>query len=160
MEELGNEKLLQVCPEFGESIGKAFNSNNVISFTTELGEHLQEMDLYKASLLTNFIGFVCEKEGDTSAGEKLIHFFALACEKVYELFQNLEQSENQDEDGEYDEEKELEISQIYQKNPDQARACCGFNILCISAMAFLTRDAGLRKLLADLELGEQLRYLT
>lgn len=52
LEELGNEELLQVCPEFGESIGKAFNSNNVISFTTELGEHLQEMDLYKASLLT------------------------------------------------------------------------------------------------------------
>lgn len=61
LEELGNEELLQICPEFGKSIGKAFNSNNVISFTVELGEHLQEMDLYKASLLTNFLGFVCEK---------------------------------------------------------------------------------------------------
>ena len=81
LEELGNEELLHVCPEFGESIGKAFNSNNVISFTAELSEHLHEMDLYKASLLTNFIGFVCEEKGDTSAGEGLIHFFALACEK-------------------------------------------------------------------------------
>ena len=160
LEDLGNEELLHSCPEFGQSIGKAFNSNNVISFTIELSGHLQEMDLYKASLLTNFIGFVCEEKGDTSAGEGLLRFFALACEKVYELFQNLEQSENQDEDGEYDEEEELEISQIYQKDSDQARAYCGFNVLCVSAMAFLTRDAGLRKMLADLELEEQLRYLT
>ena len=69
LKEFGNEELLHICPEFGESIGKAFNSNNVISFTTELSEHLQEMDLYKASLLTNFIGFVCEEKGDTSAGD-------------------------------------------------------------------------------------------
>lgn len=147
-EELGNENLLHGCPDFGQAVGKAINSGQLIPFTAELSGHLEEMDLYKASLLSNFIGFACEKEEDTSAGRGIIRLFAAACTQVYDLFCSTE--------GELP----PELPQLYEENSRWAEAYGGFNVLCISAMAFLSRDPGLRQYLAEFDLGEKIEYLT
>lgn len=148
-EDLGNEKLLHELPEFGESVGKAINSGTLLTFTTELSGLLEKMDLYKASLLSNLIGFACEKEQDTSAGRGVIALFARSCKKVYELFASLE------------EEEELPGQQeIFEQNPDQARAYVGFNTLCISTMAFLTRDVSLRRYLIEFNIENEITYLS
>ena len=141
--DLGNEKLLHELPEFGMEVGAAINGDRLIDFTKELSAQLEKMDLYKASLLSNFIGFACEKEEDTSAGEGMIKLFARSCEKVYQMFQDLDE----------DEDEESEILE------DGARAYYGFNILCISTMAFLTRDADLRAQLQKTDIWDQVEYL-
>lgn len=152
LEELGDEALLHSCPSFGEAVGEAINSGNLIPFTTELSGRLGEMDLYKACLLSNFIGFACEKEEDTSAGRGIIELFSKVCTQVYEMFQSAEAR------GEC--ELPPEVPELYKENASQARAYCGFNILCVSTMAFLTRDAALRQLLAEMGLEEELAYLS
>lgn len=150
--DLGNEKILLDFPAFGEAVGKSINSGNLIKFTVELSDKLDKMDLYKASLLSNFIGFGCEKEEDTSAGKGIIELFVKACTNLYNMFKSIETED------EYEELPGFE--EIYNKNKDWARAYFGFNILCVTAMAFLTRDTGLRKLLADKDIGEEITYLT
>ena len=149
--DLGNENILHEFPAFGRNIGEAINSGNIINFSKELSSSLDEMDLYKASLISNFIGFACEKEEDTSAGQGVIELLAKSCINLYNMFNSLE------EDGEYEEMPDFQ--EIYNKNPDWARAYYGFNILCVSAMAFLTRDTGLRKLLEDKGIEEEITYL-
>ncbi len=150
-EDLGNEKLLHELPEFGESVGNAINTGTLLAFTIELSGLLEKMDLYKASLLSTLIGFACEKEQDTSAGRGIIALFARSCKKVYELFARPE-----------DEEEELPDSrqEMFEQNPDQARAYEGFNILCVSTMAFLTRDAALRSYLAEFAIENEITYLS
>lgn len=152
-EDLGNENLLHEFPEFGESVGGAINSGKMIDFTVELSGKLENMDLYKASLLSNFIGFACEKEEDTSAGSGVLKLFLRACQNVYEMCRSMEEEE----ECELPEPDEWES--IYQKNEEWVRAYFGFNILCVTVMAFITRDAGLRKELADMGISEQIRYL-
>ena len=151
-EDLGNENLLYELPEFGESVGASINNGTLIEFTKELSSLLEKMDLYKASLLSNFIGFACQEKEDTSAGRGVIELFACSCTNVYELFQRLEATGD----------KQLPDSrkEIFEENPDQARAYEGFNILCVSAMAFLSRDASLRNFLSELNISEQIMYLS
>ncbi|MDE7325847.1 MAG: hypothetical protein K2N63_06180 [Lachnospiraceae bacterium] len=151
VEELGNESLLHGCPEFGQMIGKAINDGNLVPFSVELSGHLEEMDLYKASLLSNFIGFVCEKEGDTSAGEGVVRLFAAACTKVYDLFRSTEV------EGEC--QLPPDLPELYAKNREWAKAYYGFNVLCVSTMAFLTRDPELRRFLAQFALDDQIDFL-
>ncbi len=151
-EELGNEKLLHQLPEFGQEVGAAINEGRLIEFTGELSSLLEKMDLYKASLLSTFIGFACEKEEDTSAGEGIVKLFSRSCKQVYEMFQSL------GEDGECGLPEDM--SEIYRINGDWARAYFGFNILCVSVMAFLTRDVSLRKIMEEPEIAEQVEYLT
>ena len=150
--DLGNESLLHECPAFGQAVGAAINDGHLVPFSMELSEHLKDMDLYKASLLSNFIGFVCEKEGDTSAGKGIVQLFATSCKLVYEMFCSMGT-----EDG-----CELppEFPELYQINSEWSKAYCGFNVLCISTMAFLTRDASLRKYLETFDLAEQIDFLT
>lgn len=152
LEELGDEALLHSCPSFGEAVGEAINSGNLIPFTLELSGRLGEMDLYKACLLSNLIGFACEKEGDTSAGRGVIELFSAVCTQVYEMFQSAKAK------GEC--ELPPEVTELYKENARQARAYCGFNILCVSTMAFLTRDVALRQLLAGMGLEEKITYLS
>ena len=151
-EDLGNENLLHELPEFGKEVGAAINEDRLIDYTKELSGCLEEMDLYKASLLSNFIGFACEKEEDTSAGRGIVELFARSCTKVYEMYKSLET-----EDGCPLPE---DMKEIYDKNSDWARAYYGFNILCVTTMAFITRDVALRGQLSDMGLEEQIRYLT
>ncbi len=151
-EDIGNENLLNEIPEFGTSVGEAINNGTLIAFTVELSSMLGRMDLYKASLLSNFIGFACERENDTSAGQGVIALFARSCQKVYELFRHLEENgEEELPDGR---------KEIFEKDLDQARAYIGFHVLCISAMAFLSRNASLREFLSNLGLREQIQYLS
>lgn len=150
-EDLGNERILHDFPAFGEAVGKSINSGNIIEFSMELSDSLCNMDLYKASALSNFIGFACEKEEDTSAGQGVIELFLKACNNLYDMFKSLET----------DDEREglPDFKEIYNKNPDWARAYFGFNILCVTVMAFLTRDTDLRKFLEDKRIGEKITYL-
>ena len=150
-DDLGNERILHDFPAFGEAVGEAINSGNLIKFTMELSDNLDKMDLYKASALSNFIGFGCEKEDDTSAGQGVIELLEKSCINLYNMFKSLETEEEYAELPDFQE--------IYNKNKDWARAYYGFNILCVAAMAFITRDAGLRKFLADKDIGEEISYL-
>ena len=127
-EDLGNEKLLHELPEFGREVGAAINGGRLIECTVELSGMLENMDLYKASLLSNFIGFACEREGDTSAGRGIIKLFSRSCAKVYEMFKSLE------EDGECRLPDDMRA--VYEEHKAWVRAYLGFNILCVSAMRF------------------------
>lgn len=150
--DMGNERILHDFPAFGESVGDAINNGALLDFTKELGRRLQEMELYKACLLSNLIGFACEKEGDTSAGPDIVALFATACSKVYQMLQSTaSESENQ---------IPSDLTDIYREHPDWVGAYYGFRTICISAMAFLTRDPGLRKLLSDRNIAQELEYLT
>lgn len=151
-EDLGNESLLHNFPDFGRAVGEAINGGKLIEFTTELSENLDKMDLYKASVLSNFIGFGCEEKEDTSAGEGIIDLFAKACTNLYDMFKSLETEDGCEELPDF--------KDIYNKNKDWAGAYFGFNILCVTAMAFLTRDVELREMLADKDIGEEITYLT
>ncbi len=149
--DLGNERILHDFPAFGEAVGKSINSGDLINFTMELSDNLDKMDLYKASILSNVIGFVCEREEDTSAGQGVIELFVKACTNLYNMFKSIETE---------DEYEELPgFQEIYNKNKDWARAYFGFNVLCVTAMAFLSRDTSLRKMLADKDIGEEITYL-
>ena len=150
-EDLGNEGILHDFPAFGEAVGKSINSGNIIEFSMELSGSLCDMDLYKASVLSNFIGFACEKEEDTSAGQGVIELFLKACNNLYDMFKSLETDDGC--------EGLPDFKEIYNKNPDWARAYFGFNILCVTVMAFLTRDTDLRKFLEDKGIGEKITYL-
>ena len=150
-EDLGNERILHNFPAFGEAVGKSINSGNIIEFSMELSDSLCNMDLYKASVLSNFIGFACEKEEDTSAGQGVIELFLKACNNLYDMFKSLETDDGC--------EGLPDFKEIYNKNPDWARAYFGFNILCVTVMAFLTRDTDLRKFLEDKGIGEKITYL-
>lgn len=149
--DLGNEGILHEFPAFRKNVGESINNGNIIDFSKELSSCLDEMDLYKASLLSNFIGFACEEKENTSAGQGVIELFVKSCTSLYNMFNSLE------EDGELEELPDFQ--EVYNKNPDWARAYYGFNILSVSAMAFLTRDTGLRKLLADKGIEEEITYL-
>lgn len=152
-EQLGNQKLLQSCPEFGEAVGASINDGTLIEYTKELSGRLGEMDIYKASLLSNFIGFACEKENDASAGTGIIELFARSCTKVYEIFSGMD---SEDTDFHVPD----DIREICGDNKEQVAAYYGFDVLCVSAMAFLTRDASLRRRLADTGVTEAVRYLS
>lgn len=157
LEDLGNQNLLHELPEFGKEVGTAINTGNLIGCTTELSSMLEDMDLYKASLLSNFIGFACEKEGDTSAGEGIIKLFTKSCTQVYEMLKDIET------DGQCrlpDMEDADSMEELYREHKDWVRAYYGFETLCISTMAFLSRDAALRDLLKESGIADAVIYLT
>ncbi len=150
-EEIGNEQLLHQEPAFGKMVGSAINNGTLLEVTRQLSDSLQDMDLYKACLLSHFIGFACEKEENTAAGEGVITLLADTCETVYEMLKSTE----------VDETCQLpsDLYALYQENPRYLRAYCGLEMLCIASMAFLTRDRKLRYLLRSKNLREQIRYL-
>lgn len=152
--DIGNEKLLQESPDFGTGVGAAINEGRLIGYTKELSLQLDKMDRYKASLLSNLIGFACEREGDTSAGDGILKLFGRSCDEVYQMFKELDIDPDEDCPALDD------LKTIYDKQEDWVRAYCGFNILCISTMAFLTRDASLRRQLVDMDIENQLQYLS
>lgn len=149
--DLENQNLLHEFPQFGKEVGEAIHCGELLPFSKELSEQLGSMDLYKAILLSNFIGFVCEQTEDTTAGHDVITFFSHACILVYELFQYIEENENES----ILEDKEA----LYHVNSEWAKAYYGFNTLCISTMAFLSRDADLRATLLAMDISEQTQYL-
>lgn len=155
-EELGDEKGIIRNEVFGEEIGRAINGGDeaLLEFSCELSEKLLDMDVYKASVVTNFIGFVCEKTQNTKAAKGVIDFLAKSSGLVKEFFGYLknEQDEIIDED-------EWNTSEIYNKNKDAVCAYYGFNILCVSAMAFLSRDNSYRNYLKTLNVRENILYL-
>lgn len=148
LEDIGNESILHDFPAFGEMVGEAINSGRLLEVTKELSGCLQGMDLYKACMLSNFIGFACEKEQDASAGQGVIELFGRACGKVYELLQDCEEDEFPP-----------DFSGVYAKDRDWVKAYYGFETLCISSMAFLARDPGLRESLWKMELWDQVSYI-
>lgn len=150
-DELENENLLHDFPQFGQEIGKAIRAGEMLPFSQELAAQLGTMDVYKASLLSDFIGFVCEQTENTSAGEGMVAFFADTCQLVYDLFQHIEETEDEDilEDREA----------LHRLNPEWAKAYYGFDTLCVSSMAFLARDADLRQVLLEKGISKQTDYL-
>lgn len=149
--DLENQDLLHDIPKFGEEIGKVINSGKILLFSQNLSEHLESMDLYKASLLTNFIGFVCEQTGNTKAGQHIIKFFTHVCNLVYDLFQYVEKTKN---------ENILEDKKaLYALNAEWAKAYYGFNTVCVATMAFLVRDVNLRIILSQMDIFEKVQYL-
>jgi len=95
--DLGNERILHDFPAFGEAVGKSINSGDLIKFTMELSDNLDKMDLYKASILSNVIGFVCEREEDTSAGQGVIELFVKVCTNLYNMFKSIETEDEYEE---------------------------------------------------------------
>lgn len=151
-EDIGNERLLHNFPMFGQTVGQAINCGNLLNVSIELANLLEKMDLYKACLLSNFIGFACEKENNTSAGQKVLKLFIKACNYVYGMLKSCEVKEECMLPSDF--------SYLYQQNKEWVKAYYGFETICITAMAFLTRDTALRKYLKDLELEEKIIYLT
>lgn len=149
--EIGEERLLHDFPLFGEMVGEAINTRNLLSVSINLSDLLENMDLYKACLISNFIGFACEKEENTAAGKEIIKLFSKACNLVYEMMR----------ENEVEGECEIpsDFSKIYKRNKDWVRAYYGFERICISAMSFLTRDVELRLLLREMGMEEKIRYL-
>lgn len=150
-EEIGNEQLLHQEPAFGEMVGAAINSGTLLEVTKQLSDSLTDMDLYKACLLSHLIGFACEKEKSTAAGEGVVTLLASTCEAVYEMLKSME----------VDETCQLpsDLHALYQSNPRHLRAYYGLETLCIASMAFLTRDKKLRYLLRSKKLREKIKYL-
>lgn len=150
--DLENENLLHEFPQFGTEVREAIRCGEILPFSKELSKQLQTIDIYKASLLSHFIGFVCEQTEDTSSGQDVLALFSRSCSLVYELFQYIEENEREDilEDTEA----------LYCVNPEWARAYYGFNTLCVATMAFLSRDADLRAALLEMDISEQTQYLS
>lgn len=149
--DLENQKLLHEFPQFGKVVGEAIRNGEILQFSRELSEELGCMDIYKASLVSNFIGFACEQTENTGAGKDILAFFSHACGLVYDLFQYIEANGD---------ETILENREaLYHINSEWAKAYYGFNILCISVMAFLSRNADLRAELSTMDISRQMQYL-
>lgn len=149
--DFSNVNLLHDFAIFRSQIGTALQKGESIPFSLQLSQQLGEMDVFKASLLSNFIGFVCEQTGDTSAGPGVLSFFRQACSTVYQLMQYVDS---------HDLESILDDPEaMYGVNPQWAAAYFGFETLCVSTMAFLARDASLRNALLDMDLSNQIQYL-
>ena len=146
-----NVNLLHDFAVFRDQVGMALREGESVPFALQLSQRLGEMDVFKASLLSNFIGFVCEQTGDTSAGPGVLSFFSQTCTTVYQLMQYIDS---------HDLESILDDPQaMYGVNPQWAAAYFGFETLCISTMAFLARDASLRTALLEMEISDQIQYL-
>lgn len=74
LDALGNIKAVIQHPAFKNEINEALQNGNELAFSKELGEKLGIMDIYKACVVTNFIGFVCERIENTEAGKMLCCF--------------------------------------------------------------------------------------
>lgn len=140
----------------GEEIGKAINGGDeaMLEFSCELSEKLLDMDVYKASVITNFIGFVCEKTQNTRAAEGVIKLLAkssVLVKEFWECFKN--------EQGEIIMEADWNGAEIYSQNKDATCAYYGFNTLCVSAMAFLAREYKCREFMKSLDVREVVSYL-
>lgn len=154
--DLGNETKVIRNEVLSEEIGKAINGGDeaMLEFSCELSEKLLEMDVYKASVITNFIGFVCEKTQDTRAAEGVIKLLAKVSVLVKEFWEYFK-----DEQGEIVMEEDWDGAGIYSKSKDVICAYYGFNTLCVSAMAFLAREYTCRKYLKSLGVREVISYL-
>lgn len=149
--DLDNPNLIDESPLLEREIKASSKANNMVSFFKELAEKLTTMDIYKASLLSQYMGFICQKTDNTSSGRYVLDLFACSCPLVYDLFKYIEKTGDQ---SILEDQKAL-----YALNPQWARAYYGFNLLCISAMAFLAKDAKLRKTLLEMDIHEKLQYL-
>ena len=145
-EDLGNEQLIIQNEVYGRAIGAAINQDKMIEFSCELSRNLLEMDVYKASVVANFIGFACEKNEDTSAGKGVVDLLIKACGLVEEFFGYFA-----DEEGEVELPENLDFAKMYEENSQCVRAYYGFNNLCVAAMAFLARDNECREYLRSFE---------
>lgn len=152
-ENLGDEKAIIGNEIFGQAVGESIRNNSMIEFAKELGAELLNMDIYKASIVSNFIGFVCEKTENSEIGEEVILLLKKSCELVKEFFEI-----NQDTDGNMFIPDDMK--KVYNKNSQCVKAYYGFNTLCISAMAFLSRNFKYRKLLRSFNIKETLDILT
>lgn len=154
--DLGDETKVIRNEVLSEEIGKAINGGDeaMLEFSCELSEKLSEMDVYKASVITNFIGFVCEKTQDTRAAEGVIKLLAKSSVLVKEFWEYLK-----DEQGEIVMEEDWNGAGIYNENKGVICAYYGFNTLCVSAMAFLAREYTCREYLKSLDVREVVLYL-
>lgn len=151
-EELKNEELLHGLPGFDEEVAAAADAGRIVEFTKELSGHLEEMDAYKACLVANLIGYICEKEENTCAGEGIMRLLAHACKELCAMFQSRRVAEGYPVLG--------DEKLLFEKNKDWIRLYYGFDILCVSAMAFLARDNVWRKRLLEIKISAELKYLT
>lgn len=154
LKDLGNEELIIKNEVYGKAIGKAINQNRLLEFSSELSQNLKDMDIYKASVVANFVGFACEKTENTSAGKGVIDLLVKSCKLVEEFVGYFT-----DEEGEVELPENLNAEEIFENNSQCVGAYYGFNILCVSAMAFLARDNSCREYLRTFELGETLSFL-
>ena len=150
--DLGNTELLNEFPDFSQKIVEAAKNGSLPLLSKELGKQLQQFDIYKASMLSNLIGFVCERTEDTTAARDVLSCFSDSCSLVYDLFQYIGENENED----ILEDKEA----LYNLNPEWARAYYGFNDFCVAAMAFLSRDANLREAIVEMGILEKVNCLS
>ncbi|MDE7212693.1 MAG: hypothetical protein K2O03_14785 [Lachnospiraceae bacterium] len=150
-EAVNNEELLHELPEFDAEVDAAVNEGRIVAFAKELSEHLGEMDIYKASLVSGFIGSVCEQEEDTSAGEDILKFFAGCCVRLCEMFQSSRVAEGYPQLG--------DERLLFDRNKNWVRSYYGFDILCNAVMSFLSRDAALRKRLLTIGILGEIKYL-
>ena len=153
--DLGNEEFVIKNEIYGKEIGKAIHNGDMLNFSCELSNNLENMDLYKACVVSNFIGFVCEKTGDTCAGKNLIVLLVKACRLVEKFFSYFTK-----EDGEVDMPENANFEEIFKENRECVCAYYGFNTLCVSAMAFLARDNECREYLRTFDIAETLSFLT
>lgn len=150
---LGDVKAVIQHPAFKDEIGKSLQSGNELSFSMELGERLDRMDIYKACVVTNFIGFACERTENTEAGKNVVLLLQKVLNLAKEFF-----SLNTDAQGNINIPDDMSV--MYEKHRECTEAFYGCDILCISAMAFLSRDFEYRKLLRSMRIKETLEYLT
>lgn len=152
--ELGNESLIISNKIYGREIGNAINEDRLLEFSLELSDYLPEMDIYKACVVSNFIGFACEKLNDTSAGKCVIEYFAGILSHVKRFC-----SYFQNPDGEIEFPQQIDTMELYKKDVKATQAYFGFHTLCVAVMAFLSRDYKCRQFLRQLNIEEAISFL-
>ncbi len=150
-EDMGDENLLYRFPEFKNTFEESIRNDKMLDVSLEFAAVLEEMDLYKAGLLSNLVRYVSEKDDDVSAGQKVMGLFSRSCGYVYEMLK----SQGAGDDGRLP----GDMGSVFGKNKDWVRAFYSFPWVCASAMAFLTKDASFREFIRKQPLLDQVTYL-
>lgn len=148
-EDMGDEKLLYRFPKFVDMLEEAIRDDKMLEISLEFAEALEEIDLYKAGLLSIFVRYGAEEKKDMSAGPKVMELFSRSCGYICEMLKS------QGEDGRLPD----DMCHIFKENKDWVRAFYSFRLVCAAAMAFLTRDVSLREMIRKEELFDQITYL-